>query len=113
VKRVFNITLADLAATPFAFAGLWDYWKQPDGRYLESFAIVTTEPNELVSTIHDRLALILEPKDYNRWLTTSDEDPRLPLDLLHPLASHMIKMLPANPAVGNWRNNGPEMLNNA
>jgi putative SOS response-associated peptidase YedK len=114
VKRVFNVTLADPAAMPFAFAGLWDYWKQPEARYLESFAIVTTEPNELVSTIHDRLALILKPRDYDRWLTSDDkEDPRLPLDLLYPLDSDEMKMVPANPAVGNWRNNGPEMLINS
>jgi putative SOS response-associated peptidase YedK len=59
-----------------------------------------------------RLALILKPKDYDCWLTTDDrEDPRLPLDLLYPLDSDEIKIFTANPAVGNWRNNGPEMLN--
>jgi putative SOS response-associated peptidase YedK len=109
IKRVFAISMAD--DRPFAFAGLWDRWKDPVGNWLESFALVTTEPNELVSTIHDRLALILKPKDYDRWLTTDDrEDPRLPLDLLHPLDSDEMKMVRANPAVGNWRNNGPEML---
>jgi putative SOS response-associated peptidase YedK len=109
IKRVFAISMAD--DRPFAFAGLWDRWKDPVGNWLESFALVTTEPNELVSTIHDRLALILKPKDYDRWLTTDDrEDPRFPLDLLHPLDSDEMKMVPANPAVGNWRNNGPEML---
>ncbi len=47
---------------PFAFAGIWDAWKRPDGTYLETFALVTTEPNELVAQIHDRLALILHPR---------------------------------------------------
>ena len=59
VKRVFKITMADEGATPFAFAGIWDSWKRTDGTRLETFAIVTTEPNELVSQIHERLALIL------------------------------------------------------
>jgi putative SOS response-associated peptidase YedK len=63
IKRVFKITMADEGATPFAFAGIWDSWKRPDGTGLETFALVTTEPNELVSQIHDRLALILHPKD--------------------------------------------------
>jgi putative SOS response-associated peptidase YedK len=113
VKRVFKITLADQGATPFAFAGIWDAWKRPDGTYLETFALVTTEPNELVAQIHDRLALILHPRDYDRWLGIDDHggDPRLPLDLLHPYESDKMLMQPANPAVGNWRNNGPEMLN--
>jgi hypothetical protein len=65
IKRVYKITLADPTAGPSAFAGIWDKWKRPDGTYLETFAIVTTEPNELVATIHDRLALILHPRDYD------------------------------------------------
>jgi putative SOS response-associated peptidase YedK len=111
VKRVFNITLTEQG--PFAFAGIWDAWKRPDGTYLETFAIVTTEPNELVAKIHDRLALILQPKDYDRWLGIDDRggDPRPPFDLLHPYDASKMVMKPANPAVGNWRNNGPEMLN--
>jgi hypothetical protein len=69
---------------PFAFAGIWDAWKRPDGTYLETFAIVTTEPNELVAQIHDRLALLLHPQDYDRWLGIDDRggDTRPPLDLL-------------------------------
>jgi putative SOS response-associated peptidase YedK len=110
IKRVFKVTLADEGATPFAFAGIWDSSKRPDGTYLETFAFVTTEPNELVAQIHDRLALILDPKDYDRWLGIGEGgDPRLPVDLLNPFDSDNIKMLPANPAVGNVNNNGPEM----
>jgi putative SOS response-associated peptidase YedK len=110
VKRVFAITLTEPG--PFAFAGIWDAWKRPDGTYLETFAIVTTEPNELVAQIHDRLALILHPEDYDRWLGIDDKggDPRPLFDLLHPFDADKMKMTPANPAVGNWRNNGPEML---
>jgi hypothetical protein len=96
---------------PFAFAGIWDAWKRPDGTYLETFAIVT-EPNELVAQIHDRLALILHPRDYDRWLGIDDKggDPRPPFDLLRPYDAEKMNMTPANPAVGNWRSNGPEML---
>jgi hypothetical protein len=110
IKRVFNITLAEPG--PFAFAGIWDAWKRPDGTYLETFALVTTEPNELVAQIHDRLALILHPRDYDRWLGIHDKggDPRPPFDLLHPYDADKMVMKAANPAVGNWRNNGPEML---
>jgi putative SOS response-associated peptidase YedK len=83
VKRVFAITTIEPG--PFAFAGIWDSWKRPDGTRLETFAIVTTEPNELVAQIHDRLALILHPRDYDRWLGIPESgDPRPPLDLLHP-----------------------------
>src|SRR5580698_7161451 len=104
VKRVFAITLTEPG--PFAFAGIWDSWKRPDGTRLETFALVTTEPNELVKQIHDRLALILHPRDYDRWLGIDDRggDPRPPLDLLHPYEADKMTMTPANPAVGNWRN---------
>jgi putative SOS response-associated peptidase YedK len=110
VKRVFAITTVEPA--PFAFAGIWDAWKRPDGTYLETFAIVTTEPNELVAQLHDRLALIMHPRDYDRWLGIDGHsgDPRPPLDLLHPYDADKMTMRPANPAVGNWRNSGPEML---
>ncbi len=70
VKKVFAISMAD--DRPFVFAGLWDKWKDPAGVVLESYALVTTEPNELVASIHDGLALILKPEDYDRWLTTDD-----------------------------------------
>src|SRR5258707_13458220 len=112
IKRVFKLTLGDEGATPLAFAGIWDSWKSPDGTYLETFALVTTEPNELVAQIHDRLALILHPRDYDRWLGIDDKggDPRPPLDLLHPYDADKMVMKAANPAVGNWRNNGPRML---
>jgi putative SOS response-associated peptidase YedK len=112
IKRVFAITITEPG--PFAFAAIWDSWKRPDGTRLETFALVTTEPNELVARIHDRLALILHPGDYDRWLGIPESgDPRPPLDLLHPYDAARMKMTPANPAVGNWRNNGPEMLNSA
>jgi putative SOS response-associated peptidase YedK len=64
--------------------------------------LVTTEPNELVAQIHDRLALILHPRDYDRWLGIDDKggDPRPRLDLLHPYDADRMVMKPANPANG-------------
>jgi putative SOS response-associated peptidase YedK len=70
VKRVFAISMTD--DRPFAFAGLWDKWKDTAGNLLESYTLVTTEPNEHLASIHDRFALILKPEDYDRWLTTDD-----------------------------------------
>jgi putative SOS response-associated peptidase YedK len=54
----------------------------------------------------------LRPRDYDRWLGIDDKggEPRPPLDLLHPYDADKMVMKPANPAVGNWRNNGLEML---
>ena len=93
----------------FAFACLWDAWKDKEGHWLQSFAIVTTEANELMSRIHPRMPVILHAKDYDRWLDR-EETERLPLDLLRPYESEGLEMFEANPMVNSVRNNGPEMM---
>jgi putative SOS response-associated peptidase YedK len=93
----------------FAFAGLWDAWKDKDGRWLQSYAIVTTAANELMALFYDRMPVILRPRDYDRWMQR-EETEQTPIDLLRPFDSDEMEMHPANPAVGNYRNNGPEML---
>lgn len=64
---------------PFGLAGLWDTWKQPDGIVLESFAIITTEPNELMRSIHRRMPVILSREDEE--MDCSD----VPFDKVQPL----------------------------
>ena len=96
----------------FGFAGLWDAWKDPQEHWLQSYTIVTTEVNELMSQVHTRMPVILHPRDYDRWLSREvTEQP--PVDLMRPFESEDMEMAPANPLVGNVRNNGPEMLNSA
>jgi putative SOS response-associated peptidase YedK len=56
---------------PFGLTGLWDVWRQPDGKRVESFTIITTEPNELVRPVHDRMPVILRPEDEEQWLDAS------------------------------------------
>jgi putative SOS response-associated peptidase YedK len=96
----------------FAFAGIWDAWKDGEGHWLQSYAIVTTEANELMSRIHPRMPVILNSRDYDRWLDR-DETERLPLDLLRPLESEALEMHEANLKVNNVRNNGPELMRQA
>jgi putative SOS response-associated peptidase YedK len=95
---------------PFAFAGLWDAWKDPaNGEWLQSYAIITTDPNELTMAVHNRMPVILEPKDYSRWLSR-DETERLPVDLLRPFAAEEMAIRRVGAEVGNVRNNYPELL---
>jgi putative SOS response-associated peptidase YedK len=69
---------------PFAFAGVWERWIAPDNKPVDSFAIITpTDPNELAATVHNRMPVILEPRDYKRWLTRADDE-QPPVDLLRP-----------------------------
>ena len=96
---------------PFAFAGLWDAWKDANGIWLQSFSIITTEANELMAQIHNRMPVILHAKDYNRWLAREETTP--PVDLLRPFESDLMAANACNKMVGNVKNNGPEMLNSA
>ncbi len=109
-KQPFAFTLADRGV--FAFAGLWDAWKDKQGHWLQSYSIVTTVANELMSNVHTRMPVILQPRDYDRWLSR-DVSEQPPVDLLRPFESDEMLMTPANQAVGNVRNNGPERLNSA
>jgi putative SOS response-associated peptidase YedK len=96
----------------FAFAGIWDAWKDGQGHWLQSFAIVTTEANELMARIHSRMPVILHSRDYDRWLYR-EETEQLPLDLMRPFESEAMEMYEANPKVNNVRNNGPELMRQA
>ena len=58
---------------PFGFAGLWDVWRKPDGKQVESFTIITTEPNELVRPIHNRMPVIFRPEDERNGLTLLEQ----------------------------------------
>jgi putative SOS response-associated peptidase YedK len=97
---------------PFAFAGLWDAWKSPQGDWLQSYTILTTDANEVMAPVHTRMPVILHPRDYARWLShEAAEQP--PVDLLRPFPAGEMERRAANPLVGNVKNNGPEMLNSA
>jgi putative SOS response-associated peptidase YedK len=91
---------------PMAFAGLWDAWKDTEGGWLQSFSIITTEANELMSSIHERMPVILRPADYDRWLSREVTD-QPPVDLLRPYDSDEMAMYPVDPRVGNVRNDEP------
>jgi len=77
---------------PFALAGLWDEWQSPDGGTLRTCTIITTEPNDLMKSLHNRMPVILHPKDYADWL---DPAPRAPDSLLHLIKSFPIDNMSA------------------
>lgn len=106
-KQPYVFALKDNAM--LAFAGIWERWNAPDGKPLDTFAIITTEPNELAASVHNRMPVILEPQHYARWLTRADEEP-LPIDLLRPYDSHAMRAWKVGREVGNVRNNGPDLL---
>jgi len=106
-KQPYLFELTD--AGMFAFAGIWDAWKDDGGHWTQSFALISTSANEMMSRIHSRMPVILHRRDYDRWLDRSETE-QLPLDLLKPYESEGMEMSEANPAVNKSTNNGPEML---
>jgi len=106
-KQPYAIALR--SGEPYAFAGLWEQWRPREGEPLETFTILTTDPNELLEPIHNRMPVVLEPKDYGRWLDHTDPS-RPPVDLLRPFpAEQMIAWLVGD-RVGNVRNDDAELL---
>ena len=79
---------------PFAFAGLWDEWQAADGSPLRSCTIITTSPNSLMASIHDRMPVILAAEDYAEWL---DPAPRTPDSLQHLIAPYPADLMEAYP----------------
>jgi len=106
-KQPFAIALK--SGEPYAFAGLWEQWRPKEGEALETFTILTTDPNEALESIHNRMPVILEPKDFDRWLDHTDTS-RPPVDLLRPFPAGQIIAWPVGDRVGNVRNNDPELL---
>jgi putative SOS response-associated peptidase YedK len=106
-KRPFAIALK--SGELYAFAGLWESWQPKDGSPLETFTILTTAPNEVMTPIHNRMPVILETKDYDRWLDPGDPA-RPPVDLLCPYPAEQMQAWPVSDRVGNVRNNDPVLL---
>jgi putative SOS response-associated peptidase YedK len=106
-KRPFAFGLK--SGEPYALAGLWEKWQGKDNEALETFTILTTDPNELMEPVHNRMPVILEPKDYDRWLDT-DPGERTPVELMRPFPAELMRSWPVNDRVGNVRNNDAELL---
>jgi putative SOS response-associated peptidase YedK len=103
--------------TPFAvarvdgdsvvFAGIWDAWRSSDGEKLQTFATITTDANELLAPIQDRMPVIVERADWPLWLGEADGDAAR---LLRPAAEDVLRFWQVDKKVGNVRNDGPELI---
>ncbi|MBI4063449.1 MAG: SOS response-associated peptidase [Elusimicrobia bacterium] len=95
---------------PFAFAGLWDVWKKPDGGELRSFTIITTEPNDFMKAIHNRMPVILRQKDEEMWLDPDLKDTSKLLPLLVPFASKEMDAYEVSTIVNSPQNDDPQCI---
>ena len=109
-KQPFFIHRPD--GEPYAFAGLWEVWRGPDKDQepLRSCTIVTTWPNEVMASIHDRMPVILPESTWDTWLDRDNDDLDLLGKLLVPLAPGLTVMHPVSTQVNNVRNKGPELV---
>jgi putative SOS response-associated peptidase YedK len=107
-KQPFYITSRDF--TPLALAGLWATWRDPDsGEELFTCTILTTSANDLMEPVHHRMPVILAPEDWDSWLDPENTDTEELAKLLVPAPEEMLTLWPVDPAVGNVRNNRPEL----
>jgi len=95
---------------PFAIAGLWDHWESPDGSSIKSCTIITTTPNELMGAIHDRMPVILHPRDYAKWLNSAPQTPENLQPLIKPFPADAMTAHPVSTLVNKATNDSPEMV---
>jgi putative SOS response-associated peptidase YedK len=88
----------------FAFAGLWDGWKNPKGQWIKTCTILTTTPNAVTSAIHDRMPVILDPDSYDLWLDPGMQDVRAISELLKPYDAHSMRCYPVSTRVNHVEN---------
>jgi putative SOS response-associated peptidase YedK len=93
----------------FAFAGLWERWNGPDGP-VESCTVLTSEANDLVRPVHERMPVILSTQQYDAWLDANHTDAALLCSYLTPYPADEMAAVPANVHVNNARNEGPACL---
>jgi putative SOS response-associated peptidase YedK len=95
---------------PFGFAGLWDSWRAPDGATLETCTIITTEPNELMRPIHDRMPVMLTAEQFRSWLDPAVTHAEKLTPLLRPPPAAAMSAVALSSHVSNVRHEGPECL---
>jgi putative SOS response-associated peptidase YedK len=100
--------IAMKSGDPFALAALWESWRHPEsGEIIRTFCVITTEANELLAQIHDRMPVIIPPGAYDRWLSPVEPNPR---DLLVPYPAEPMTIWPISLRVNSPKNDDPAIL---
>lgn len=97
---------------PLLFAGLWERWHDPERPEdeLRTCTIVTTDAGPDVAFVHDRMPVVVEPDEADRWLDRSQRDPGAVTDLLRPAPAGVLVSRPVGTSVNDPRRDGPELL---
>ena len=110
-KQPFFFRMRD--ERPFGFAGLWERWEGEGGRVLNSCAILTTEANEVLRPVHDRMPVILHPEDYELWLDSDVRKLDLVKEVLRPYPAGEMTGYPVGASVNSPRNQGAGLVERA
>jgi putative SOS response-associated peptidase YedK len=89
-----------------ALAGVWERWRGPDGAVVRSYAVITTEANELVAPLHDRMPAVIPPAEFQEWLDADTSPPRLQ-EMLRPYPASRMRAYPVSRRVSDVRNDDP------
>lgn len=95
---------------PFAFAGLWSRWKDPERGPLDTFTILTTDANDRIRELHDRMPVILAPEDFDLWLDPKVQDGARLQPLLVPLAGDDLELVRVSKLVNSPANDLPNCI---
>ena len=95
---------------PFAFAGLWSVWRDPDGNRIPSCAIITTTANDLLRPVHDRMPVVLPRELEELWLDRSIDDPGALGSVLTPYLDDAMEAYEVSTLVNSAANDGPEVI---
>ena len=107
-KTPYYITLANQDI--LSFAGLWEYWQQPDGQSLETYTIITTQANSDMEYVHDRMPVIVKPQQEDDWLNPNNQDPEFLRQLIQSSRDASFVFTPVSDEVNKVANNYPELI---
>jgi len=108
LKTPMYVTLKN--QKPMAMAGLWERWRSHDGVELRTCAVITTSPNDLMATIHNRMPVIVSEPDWDRWLDPQPGPADSFMDLLTPYESSLMQAHPVSRAVNTVSSQGPDLI---
>jgi putative SOS response-associated peptidase YedK len=108
VKKPYYIHLK--SGLPFGFAGLYNVWTSPEGEQINTCTIITTDANELIAPIHNRMPIIDSPNKYQQWLDPSIHDEKSILAMLKPLPLEELELYPVTSKVNSFKYNNPQNI---
>jgi putative SOS response-associated peptidase YedK len=98
------------SGAPFAFAGLWEHWQSTDGSEVRSATIITTEPNVLMASLHNRMPVILQSNAYAQWIDSAPQAPDRLQNLLVPFPTEEMEAYPVSTLVNSPGNDSAECI---